>query len=67
MAKCSVVGCEQKAVGGFKELISASSYDDPSASIEGMRTLWCKEDEALLRPTIAGKRGKFLTASQLAD
>jgi len=67
MAKCSVVGCEQKVVGGFKELISASSYENPSATIEGMRTLWCQEDEFMLRPTVAGKRGKFLTASQLAD
>src|ERR1035437_834807 len=65
MAKCNLTDCEAKAVGGFKELIDASSHQFPNATIEGQQTAWCADHEDILRRTIRGKRGKPLTAKQL--
>jgi hypothetical protein len=66
MAKCGIVGCEAKAIGGFKEIIEAGNFDDPNATIDGMITTWCVEHEGL-RSTVRGKRGKFLTPKELGD
>jgi hypothetical protein len=65
MAKCNLGGCEEKAIGGFQELLDASSFDFPNATIKGSQTAWCKSHEAMLRPTVIGVRGKQLTAKEL--
>jgi hypothetical protein len=65
MAKCGLVSCEEKPIGGFQELIDASSHDHPNATIEGMKTAWCGEHESMLRPSVLGKRGRRLTAKEL--
>jgi hypothetical protein len=65
MAKCGVADCNAKAVGGFLELIEAGNIQNPDATIEGPRTVWCVRHEAELRRTVLGSRGKLLTAKQL--
>jgi hypothetical protein len=37
MAKCSLVGCTQKPTGGFLELIDASDFDHPDATLDGLK------------------------------
>lgn len=67
MAKCAVVGCNEKAVGGFMEIIDAGTLQDPTATIPGLRTFWCESDEELLRPTVSGKRGVWLSGKALEN
>lgn len=65
MAKCNLVGCEEKPIGGFQEFIHAGSSNFPNATIEGMKNAWCKSHEGMFRPDCVGKRGRWLTAKEL--
>jgi hypothetical protein len=67
MAKCGIVGCAEKAIGGFREIVDARTLDDPTAAIPGLTTCWCKAHESTLRPTVLGKRGVWLTEKQLRN
>lgn len=67
MTKCSLSGCENPVIGGFKEIIDAGNFDNPHATIEGMKTLWCKEHKNWLSDDLYGKRGKFLSVIELTD
>lgn len=67
MAKCCMGGCTEKPIGGFVELIDAGTFDNPNDTLEGMRTGWCKAHESMLRPTVAGSRGRWLTKRELAQ
>lgn len=63
MSNCSMSGCDKEVVGGIQMVIDAGGNNE----VLGMKTCWCKLHEAMLRPGVAGKRGKWLTANQLAD
>jgi hypothetical protein len=63
--KCSMVGCTEKATGGFQRLDNVGHMQAPSAEIQGLRTSWCEDHKTSLRPSTFGKRGYYLTASQL--
>lgn len=63
MVKCSVVGCDAPVVGGFQEVIDASSFDDPGATLDGMKRAWCAEHERSLKRNLP--RGRFLTRAEL--
>jgi hypothetical protein len=65
MAKCALVGCNEKPVGGFMELLDAGSFDSPNATIPGLKTAWCKTHEDMLRPSVLGKRGVWLKGKAL--
>jgi len=67
MSKCSLVNCTEKIVGGFQEIIDVGTFDHPNATIPGLRTHWCDTHESMLRPTILGKRGRWLTAEELQE
>ena len=67
MAKCSVVGCSNTVVGGFREVIGVPHMSDPYAIVSGMRTCWCDEHEESLISSVAGKRGAWLTPDDLKD
>jgi hypothetical protein len=67
VAKCGLVGCTEKVVGGFREVIDVGDFQNPTATIPGLRTLWCGSHESLLRPKVLGKRGVWLTGKGLED
>jgi hypothetical protein len=67
MAKCGLVGCQEKVVGGFRELIVAGHTQDPSATIPGLQTFWCRSHEDSLRPHVLGKRGVWLSGKDLEE
>ena len=61
--KCSAVNCERDAIGGFEELIDASSHDDPNDTIPGLRVFWC-EEHSYLQEKASGV-GRFLSEAQI--
>jgi hypothetical protein len=63
MAKCGLVGCDKKAVGGFQSIIDAGNFQNPNATIEGGRTLWCEEHESMLNSGPGG--GRYLNQKEL--
>jgi hypothetical protein len=63
MAKCGIVGCDKRAVGGFTETTPAGSFDNPTATIESGRTLWCEEHESMLNSGPDG--GRYLKRTEL--
>jgi hypothetical protein len=65
MEKCALRGCEEKPIGGFQEVINASSSTYPNATIDGMKIVWCKSHEGMFRPDVIGKRGRWITAKEL--
>lgn len=65
MAKCSMVGCDHKPVGVVEEIIDAGNFDNPEATIPGLRMAWCDEHEASLAPHALGKRHRKLTKQEL--
>jgi hypothetical protein len=65
MTTCSVVGCDEKVVGGFREIIPAGHLQDATASIPGPRTCWCRTHETSLRAGVVGKRGERLSPKDL--
>jgi hypothetical protein len=65
MAKCSLVGCANKPIGGFQKIIDAGTLDDPSATLLGTRTNWCEAHQEMLRPSTYGKRGRYLRSDEL--
>jgi hypothetical protein len=65
VAKCALVGCNEKPIAGFKEIIDAGDFNDPNATLPGMSTAWCKGHEEMLRPTVFGKRGVWLRREDL--
>jgi hypothetical protein len=64
MAKCGMVGCTEKVIGGFQHVVDAGSFEYPNATIEGGRTLWCKEHERMLDGRLYG--GRYLNQKELA-
>lgn len=48
MVKCSIVGCAGIVSGGFQEVIQAGSFENPFATLPGLRTLWCDEHQPML-------------------
>jgi hypothetical protein len=64
MAKCSMVGCEGEAIGGFQTMIQAGTLEHPNAEIPGGQTRWCEYHEMMLRPTVVGKWGRWLTEKE---
>jgi hypothetical protein len=65
MAKCTLVGCKNRAIGGVEEILDASHLQDPFATIPGMRTAWCREHEEMLKSSTFGKRVRKLTRQEL--
>ena len=65
MVKCSLVGCEEKVVGGFQEFIDVGYIGNPNATAPGMKTAWCESHKNSLSSHVLGKRGDWLTAKQL--
>ena len=65
MAKCSLNGCNEKAVGGFQAIIDAGHQGDPTATLPGLRTIWCKAHQDSLAALVSWKRGKYLTLKEL--
>jgi hypothetical protein len=65
MTKCSLVGCQEKVVGGFQEIIDTGNFKNPIATIEGMRTIWCESHKDSLRSHVIGKQGTWLAAKDL--
>jgi hypothetical protein len=63
MAKCGLVDCDKKAVGGFVKSIPAGNFENPNATIPGMRTVWCKEHESMLNSGLYG--GRYLKSTEL--
>lgn len=63
MAKCSIVGCDKKAVGGFIKIIPTGSFQNPTATIEDGHTLWCKEHESMLNSGL--NVGRYLNPKEL--
>jgi hypothetical protein len=60
-------GCDKEVVGGFQATIDAGDHNDPHHELLGLKTCWCKLHEAMLRPGVAGKRGRWMSPKQLAD
>jgi len=65
MAKCSLVGCTNKVIGGFQKTIDAGNFENPAATIPGMKTLWCRDHEDILN--IGLGRGRYLIARELKE
>ena len=65
MVKCGLVGCEEKAVGGFQEILR--THQSAYAIIDGLNSAWCARHEESLRRHVLGKRGTWLTAKDLKD
>jgi hypothetical protein len=56
-----------RAVGGFEEIIDASSFDFPNSTLTGLKTGWCEQHRSTLQPKTYAKRGRALTAKELAE
>jgi hypothetical protein len=67
MAKCSVVGCTEPAIGGFRELIDVANFQNPTATAPGLHTQWCAMHESMVRPSVLGKRGEWLAIHELKN
>jgi len=65
MAKCGVIGCSEKAVGGFQEMIEAGDMMNPSATLPGLRTFWCEYHKESLQAHVLAKRGVWLRGKDL--
>jgi hypothetical protein len=67
MARCAVVGCEEKVIGGFQETLSAGSFQRPAAGIKGGKIGWCATHQSLLLSKTLGKSGVRLTVKELGN
>jgi hypothetical protein len=65
MAKCSLVGCNNKPVGGVEEIVDAGSFDHPHATLPGLKTAWCIEHKEWLSPEAMMRRHRTLTKKEL--
>jgi hypothetical protein len=65
MAKCGVVDCTEGVIGGFERSINAGNFENPTATIPGMRTLWCEDHESALNKGLG--QGRYLSAEDLRD
>jgi len=65
MAKCALVGCENKPVGGIEEIIDAGDLNNPNATLPGLKTAWCAEHESWIAPQVRLKRHRKLTRQEL--
>jgi hypothetical protein len=63
MPKCSVVGCNQRVIGGFQKLIDVTnSQSNTRETIPGSRTFWCKEHEEHLNRGLGS--GRYLNTEE---
>jgi len=67
MAKCALVGCDNKPVGGVERIIDAGNFDNPNATLPGLKTAWCAEHESWLAPEALARRHRKLTKRELED
>lgn len=63
MVKCSMVGCTGKVVGIFEEIVDAATIADPTATLRGAKTAWCREHAQTAREGLC--RGRFLTQAEI--
>ena len=59
MNTCSYRGCPGIVTGGFQRMLPAGSWDEPFATIKGLRTLWCDTHQSVLDQGLAD--GDYLT------
>jgi hypothetical protein len=65
MAKCGIVGCTDKVVGGFQGTLDAGHFQNPTATIPDQRTLWCKDHESSLNRGLG--KGHYLSKKELKE
>jgi hypothetical protein len=63
MAKCGVVNCTEKVVGGFESTIDAGHFQSSTATIPGLLTYWCKDHEEGLNQDLG--QGHYLSEQEL--
>jgi hypothetical protein len=55
-----MIGCTEKVIGGFQELVDVSTLDNPGGTIPGLTIYWCAGDEDSLLAATVGKHGRFI-------
>jgi hypothetical protein len=65
MAICSVIGCTQWASGGFREVLSPGSFENPHAEILGIPTFWCDEHKESLSQGLG--QGDYLSEDDVRE
>jgi hypothetical protein len=65
MAKCSLIGCNEKAVGGFQAIIDAGDMVNPTTTRLGLKTAWCHDHRESIVADLSGKRGRYLTQQEM--
>ena len=63
MLKCAFRDCANKVIGGFHNTIDAGNFQDPTATLPGMRVLWCKEHESSLNQGLGA--GRYFTPLEM--
>jgi hypothetical protein len=48
-------------------MIDAANFDDPTATIPGLKTIWCHEHQSALESKTAWKKGRRLSPHEFAD
>jgi hypothetical protein len=63
ITKCQVLGCDNPAIGGFREFIDTSSFDGPSFNVEPLNC--CAVHKKEQHPRYAGKNYKWVDFSKI--
>jgi hypothetical protein len=65
LAKCGVVGCKGKIIGGFQEVHAVGHTHAPHATIPGDYIFWCEEHEHVLTQGLG--YGRFFADKELEE
>jgi hypothetical protein len=65
MAKCALIDCNERAIGGFQELVDIATITNPGATIPSLITCWCAAHQEMLEEEVFGKRGVWLKPGDL--
>jgi hypothetical protein len=65
VAKCGVRDCIGKVIGGFQRLEDVGHFNDPTATILGMKRFWCEHHKGNLTQNLG--RGRFLSEEELKE